>query len=117
MLGFCPTVVNKTPMRSLRWGFRNDTSGGSTRFWRSRTLCFMTRLNLPSGEMDSRRYSVMKKYFAIVGRVLAFTVSSFAQQWNLLRKFILNSKACNGLGRFVQRLSGAALGEALNGAQ
>jgi hypothetical protein len=26
----------------------------------------MTRLNFPCGEMDSRRYSVVKKYFAIV---------------------------------------------------
>lgn len=40
----------------------------------------MTRLNFPCGEMDSRRYSVMKKYFALVGLVPAFTVSSLAQQ-------------------------------------
>jgi hypothetical protein len=78
MLGFCPTVVNKMPLRALRGAFA--TTRLIYEFLKVRTFGFMTRLNFPCGEMDARRYSVMKKYFAIVGPVPAFTVSWFAQQ-------------------------------------
>jgi hypothetical protein len=47
MLGFCPTVVNKTPLRSLRWGFRHDTTGGSKACFKVKNLLFHDAAEFP----------------------------------------------------------------------